>query len=48
MKRLYRSALWYLVRNLNPLERALILAGGAAGAFGMWLAALLWLSLFCK
>jgi hypothetical protein len=42
------ATIWSLVRNFNPLERALILAGGAAGAFGMWLAALAWYGLFCR
>ena len=46
------SALRRLVWGLNPLEKALVIAAGAAGCFGTWLLVVVWGllfgSLFCK
>ena len=46
------SSLRRLVWGLDPLEKALVIAGGVAGFFGTWVLVVVWGllfgSLFCK
>ena len=46
--RLYRSALWYVFTNLNPIEKALAIGGAFVGAVATWVLAIVWMGLFCK